>query len=209
MKITNYEQIDSLGLDALREIGSIGLGNAATALASLLSRKIQMTQPDVSILGYNDAVYKLGGPEKIVVGVLTRVTGDINGLMLYIQDLNFINMMLNNLLSEDITDYDQLGEMEMSALIEIGNIIISSYINSLTSLADISVKLSVPGVSTNMLGGIMTVPMIEFGYETDKIMMIGGSLICDDQEIGGNLLLIPEMESLNKLFEKLGIKNGQ
>ena len=209
MKITNYEQIDSLGLDALREIGSIGLGNAATSLASLLSRKIQMTQPDVSILGNNDAVYKLGGPEKIVVGVLTRVTGDINGLMLYIQDLNFINMMLNNLLSEDITDYDQLGEMEMSALIEIGNIIISSYINSLTSLADISVKLSVPGVSTNMLGGIMTVPMIEFGYETDKIMMIGGSLICDDQEIGGNLLLIPEMESLNKLFEKLGIKNGQ
>ena len=79
----------------------------------------------------------------------------------------------------------------------------------MTSLADISVKLSVPGVSTNMLGGIMTVPMIEFGYETDKIMMIGGSLICDDQEIGGNLLLIPEMESLNKLFEKLGIKNGQ
>ena len=209
MKITNYEQIDSLGLDALREIGSIGLGNAATSLASLLSRKIQMTQPDVSILSYNDAVYKLKKKKKIVVGVLTRVTGDINGLMLYIQDLNFINMMLNNLLSEDITDYDQLGEMEMSALIEIGNIIISSYINSLTSLADISVKLSVPGVSTNMLGGIMTVPMIEFGYETDKIMMIGGSLICDDQEIGGNLLLIPEMESLNKLFEKLGIKNGQ
>ncbi len=56
MRITNYEQIDSMGLDVLREIGSIGIGNAATALASMLSRKIQMTQPDVSILGYNDAV---------------------------------------------------------------------------------------------------------------------------------------------------------
>ncbi len=209
MKITSYEQIDSMGLDVLREIGSIGIGNAATALASMLSRKIQMTQPDVSILGYNDAIYKLGGPEKIVVGVLTRITGDINGLMLYIQDMTFINVILRNLMSEEINDYSEIGEMETSALIEIGNIIISSYINSLTSLVGISVKLSVPGISTNMLGAILSVPMVEFGYETDKIMTIGGSLICDDKEIGGNLILVPEMESLNKLFEKLGIQNGE
>lgn len=208
MKITNYEQIDSMGLDALKEIGSIGIGNAATALASMLSRKIQMTQPDVSIMGYNDAMYKLGGPEKIVVGVLTRVSGDINGIMLYIQDLKFINIVLKNLMSEEIEDYDQMGEMEISAIIEIGNIIISSYINSLTSLVGISAKLSVPGISTNMLGAILSVPMVEFGYETDKIMTIGGSLVCDDQEIGGNLILVPEMESLNNLFEKLGIQNG-
>lgn len=208
MKITNYEQIDSMGLDALKEIGSIGIGNAATALASMLSRKIQMTQPDVSIMGYNDAIYKLGGPEKIVVGVLTRVTGDIKGLMLYIQDLKFINIVLKNLMSEEVESYDQLGEMEISAIMEIGNIIISSYINSLTSLVGISAKLSVPCISTNMLGAILSVPMIEFGYETDKIMTIGGSLVCDEQEIGGNLILLPEMESLNNLFEKLGIQNG-
>jgi len=208
LKITNYEQIDSMGIDALKEIGSIGIGNAATALASMLSRKIQMTQPDVSIMGYNDAIYKLGGPEKIVVGVLTRVTGDIKGLMLYIQDLKFINIVLKNLMSEEVESYDQLGEMEISAIMEIGNIIISSYINSLTSLVGISAKLSVPCISTNMLGAILSVPMIEFGYETDKIMTIGGSLVCDEQEIGGNLILLPEMESLNNLFEKLGIQNG-
>ncbi|MGB5823189.1 MAG: chemotaxis protein CheC [Proteocatella sp.] len=208
MKITNYEQIDSMGLDVLKEIGSIGIGNAATALASMLSREIKMTQPDVSIMGYNDAVYKLGGPEKIVVGVLTRITGDIKGLMLYIQDLKFINIVLKNLMSEEVESYEQLGEMEISAIMEIGNIIISSYINSLTSLVGISAKLSVPCISTSMLGGILSVPMIEFGYETDKIMTIGGSLVCDEQEIGGNLILVPEMESLNSLFEKLGIQNG-
>ena len=62
MKITRYDEMNSLGLDLIREIGSIGTGNAATALSSMLGKTVRMTLPDVKILGYNEAIKYLGDP---------------------------------------------------------------------------------------------------------------------------------------------------
>ena len=65
------------------------------------------------------------------------------------------------------------------------------------------INLSVPAVSINMLGGILSVPMIEFGYETDKIMMITGNFILGHHKLESSLLMLPDIESLNKLLKKL------
>lgn len=201
------EDMGNMEIDVLREIGSIGTGNAATALSGLLSRKVEMTLPQVEIQGYNEAIASMGGPETIVSGVLVKLSGEINGLMLYIQRLDFINLVLGQVLSEQITDYDQLREIEISALVEIGNIMISSYVSAIAKLTGISVNLSVPAISVNMLGGILSVPMIEYGHQSDKIMTIDGKFICDSKEVYSNLLLVPEVRSLNYLMKKLGVTN--
>lgn len=201
------EDMGNMEIDVLREIGSIGTGNAATALSGLLSRKVEMTLPRVEIQGYNEAIASMGGPETIVSGVLVKLSGEINGLMLYIQRLDFINLVLGQVLSEQITGYDQLREIEISALVEIGNIMISSYVSAIAKLTGISVNLSVPAISVNMLGGILSVPMIEYGHQSDKIMTIDGKFICDSKEVYSNLLLVPEVRSLNYLMKKLGVTN--
>ena len=105
MSITSYEQMTSMELDVLREIGSIGTGNAATALSTMLNTKIKMSMPEVSILGYNEAINKMGGAEKIVAGVMSRVSGEINGIMLYTQELESMNVMLQGVLAEKIDNY--------------------------------------------------------------------------------------------------------
>ena len=158
-----YEEINSLEIDVMREIGSIGTGNAATALSEMMNRKIKMTMPEVQILGFNEAITKLGDPELMV--------------------------------------------SEMSALVEIGNIMISSYVSAISKLTGISINLSVPAMSVNMLGGIMSVPMVEFGHQTDKIMIINGKFIVEDKEVYSNLLLMPDIPSLNYLLKKLGVLN--
>ena len=81
MDMKNYEKQDGMGYDALREIGSIGTGNAATALSAVLGRKIEMTLPEVKLVGFDKAIEELGGPEKIVVGVLTEISGEVNGII--------------------------------------------------------------------------------------------------------------------------------
>ena len=208
MTIKKYEDLNNLELDVLREIGSIGTGNAATALSSVLSKKIEMTIPEVKIQGYNEAIASMGGPENIVAGVLVRLSGEINGIMLYIQRLDFINLVLDSLLTEQINDYSELGQIEVSALVEMGNIIISSYMNAISSLTNMSITLSVPDICINMLGGILTVPMAEYGYETDKLMSVDGTFLYDGKEIYSNLLLLPDVNSLNILLKKLGVENG-
>lgn len=78
--IKNYDQLTSLEIDTLREIGSIGTGNAATALSQMLKRQVRITMPEVRIMGYNEAIEWIGGPEEITAGVLVRLSGlaDVN-----------------------------------------------------------------------------------------------------------------------------------
>lgn len=199
--------MSNMEIDVLREIGSIGTGNAATALSEVLSQKVQMKMPEVQIMGYNEAIKALGGPESIVAGVLVAMSGEINGIMLFIQKLDFINIVLGRLLSEKISDYSQLNPIETSALVEIGNIIISSYVSAISKLSDITINLSVPSIAINMLGGVMSVPMAELGHHSDKIMTINGKFICNNQEVYSSLLLLPEINSLNYLLQKLGVRN--
>ena len=208
MKITRYDEVNGLGLDLIREIGSIGTGNAATALSSLLGKGVRMTLPDVQILGYNEAIKFLGDPEEIVAAILVKMSGEINGMMLFILKLDFINEVLTSVMQQEIQDYYQLNVMETSALEEIGNIIISSYVNAMSTLSDVTINLSVPDIAVNMLGGILSVPMVEFGYQTDKMMMISGQFVIGGKVLQSDLLMMPDIQSLNFLMEKLGIANG-
>ncbi|WP_394523116.1 chemotaxis protein CheC [Lacrimispora sp. JR3] len=208
MKIRRYDEMNGLGLDLIREIGSIGTGNSATALSSMLGKSVRMTLPDVQILGYNEAIKFLGDPEEIVAAILVKMTGEINGLMLFILKLDFINEVLSSVMQKEIKDYYQLNVMETSALEEIGNIIISSYVNAMSTLSDVTINLSVPDIAVNMLGGILSVPMVEFGYQTDKMMMISGQFVIGGKALQSDLLMMPDIESLNFLMEKLGITNG-
>lgn len=203
MRITRYEDMDDTAKDMMREIGSIGTGNAATALSSLLKIGVEMTVPNVEILGYNEAVDLLGHPEEMVSGVLVQMSGDLSGVMLFLMKMDFINEVLQCVLQKNIDGYEQMGEMEVSAATEVGNIIISSYILSLSKLADMDISLSVPAFSVNMLGGIMTVPMAEFGYTSDKLMMITGKCIIGGRNVDSNLLLLPDIQSLNYLMDRL------
>ena len=197
MEIKNYDQLSSLELDTLKEIGSIGTGNAANSLSSLIGKTVRIKQPEVRIMGYNEAINWIGGPEEITAGVLVRMSGQITGIMLSVQQLDFVNLVLESMLGHGVEDYLGLHDMESSALVEVGNIMISTFINALSSLADINIELTVPAFTVDMQGAIMTVPMAEYGGQSDYIMTIGGNFICGGKEIPCRLLLSPNIKSLN------------
>lgn len=204
MNIQSYEDMGAVELDIIREIASIGTGYAATSLANMLGSEVRMTIPEINILGYGETIDKMGDPEECIAAVLTQMSGDIEGIMLFMLRLDFINEVLNKMLGRAVDSYEEMTELEISMLTELGNIIISSYANAISQLAGIEIRLSVPGVSVNMLGGILTVPMAEFGYVTDKLFLIDGQLLVDEKRLNSTLLMLPEMASLNVLMQKLG-----
>ena len=177
MGIKNYDELTSMELDTLREIGSMGTGNAATALSQMLGREVRITLPEVRIMGYNEAIEWIGGPEEITAGVLVKMGGQINGIMLSVQQIDFVNLVLNSMLSKTITDYSELTALESSALVEVGNIMISTFINALSGLAGVDVTLTVPAFTVDMQGAILAVPMAEYGGQSDYIMTIGGNFV--------------------------------
>ena len=203
MQIEKYDDMNTLELDIIREVGSIGTGNAASALSSLLGTQVGMTLPRVLILNYDETTEKLGNPEKIVVGVLSQMSGEISGIMLFLFDLDYINEILGRLMGGHVSDYSELGEMELSALNEVGNIMISTYVSAMSTLAGMKIELSVPGVVVNMLGALLSVPIAEMGNETDKMLVIDGKFCIEGREYESNMLMLPNIQSLNHLMQKL------
>lgn len=203
MSINSYEELDGMALDVMREIGSIGTGSAATALSALIGEPVKMTVPEIEIKEFNDAIALLGDPEDVMAAILVKMGGEVTGTMLFLLRMEFVNAVLSRILKKEISDFFQLHEMEISVLTEVGNIMISSYTSALSTLANMDMKLSVPAIAVNMLGGILSVPMAELGYETDQLMLINGKLILNNEKHDSTILMLPDLESLNKLMNKL------
>ncbi len=205
MKLKSYEDMNLQELDVMKEISSIGTSHAATSLSKLLQKEVRISIPEVSILGYEETVERIGTIEELVAATLVRMSNEVNGLMLFVFKLDLANVVLGKLMGQEYTSFEEMDEMAYSALEEVGNIIICSYVNAFTKLVDVEIDLSVPSSTMNMLGGILTVPIAEYGYVTDKLMYINAEFIIDGEKLSDGLLMLPDIESLNGILEKLGV----
>ena len=204
MKLKSYEDMNLLELDVMKEISSIGTSHAATSLSKLLQKEVRISIPEVSVLGYDETVNRIGDIEELVAATLVQMSNEVNGLMLFIFKLDLANVVLEKLIGTRYESFEQLDELAYSALEEIGNIIICSYVNAFTQLVG-EIDLSVPSSTLNMLGGILTVPIAEYGYETDKLMYINAEFIIDGKKLSDGLLMLPDIASLNGILERLGV----
>lgn len=206
MLINRYEEMNEMEIDIIKEIGSIGNGNAATALSGMLNAKVSMSLPKVELLEFNEALFHLGNPEDIVAAILVEMSGEIEGIMLFILTQEFSDEILNRMLGKEKVEFMEFEDIDVSALTEVGNIMISSYINALSTLTNVNINLSVPQIAVNMLGGILSLPMATMGVSSDKIMMITGQFNVENKNLESNMLLLPNVESLNILMKKLGVE---
>ncbi|MCI9045694.1 MAG: chemotaxis protein CheC [Hungatella sp.] len=205
MRLKKYEDMNLQELDVMKEISSIGTSHAATALSKLLQREIRISIPEINILGYEETVDRLGYIEELVTATLVRMSNEIDGLMLFVFKMDLANAVLGKLIGMEYQSFEELDELAYSALEEVGNIIICSYVNAFTQLVGVQIDLSVPSSTVNMLGGVLTVPMAEYGYVTDKLMYINAEFIVDGEKLSDGLLMLPDIESLNRILEKLGV----
>ncbi len=125
--------------------------------------------------------------------------------MLFIVPQEFSDEVLFRMLGKTRVELLEMEEIDSSVLTEIGNIVISSYVTALSSLANVEVELSVPQFTVNMLGGVMSLPLAMMGQHSDRIMMVTGEFRIDDKALNSGMLLLPDVESLNILMKKLGV----
>lgn len=191
-------------MDVLKEIGNIGAGNAMTALSQMLQCKVDMQVPQVRLLEFQEVGSIMGGEEQLMVGVYLAVEGDITGSIMFLVRTDSAKHLVDKLMMGLASEGDELNEMEISAMKEISNIITGAYLNSLSMLTNLKIYPSPPDLALDMAGAILSVPAIEFGVMGDKILLIQ-SQFYDDVEIDGYFILIPDLESYEKILSALGI----
>ncbi len=190
--------------DILKELGNIGAGNATTALAQMLGCKVDMKVPQVKLLDFQEVGAVMGGEEQIMAGIYLLVEGDITGSIMFLLNEQSAHELVGKLMGMQPAANEPLSEMELSALKEIGNIITGAYLNSLSMLTNMKIIPSIPAISIDMAGAILSVPAIEFGELGDKILLIQ-TQFTDDLTLDGFFILVPDLESYDKILGSLGI----
>lgn len=197
-------------LDALKEVASIGAGNAATSLSSMLDSKIEMTVPRVDVLPIEQVPEIMGGAEELVVALLVGISGDIEGGVLFTLAPSSANALVELLTGQEVTVEEGIESLENSALKEIANILTNSNLNAFSQMLEVQIKPQVPALTCDMKGAILEYCFVELGQVGDYALVIETKFLSDlEKEIKGNFFLIPDPESLTTILEKLGIRDGE
>lgn len=203
MSKMDLSQLSDMQYDVLKEIGNIGSGNATTALSKMLNIRMDMSVPNVALLPFSEISSLIGSEEEQVVGILLGLEGDVDGMMLFLFDMPSARHLINKLMMNDENKSLEFTEIELSALNEIGNIVAGSYLTALSTLTQMKIISTVPNMTIDMVGALLSVPAIEYGKYGDKILLIQSHF--GENEITGYFLLIPELDSYGKILASLGM----
>lgn len=201
----NLDTLTDMQFDVLKEIGNIGAGNATTALSQMINMKIYMNVPKVALVPLSDISGIIGSEEMVIVGIMLGMEGDITGTMMFLLKVDSAHRIVNLLMGTDSAPDADFGEMEYSALGEIGNIIAGSYLSALSSLTGLKIVATVPAMTIDMAGAILSVPAIEYGKIGDKVLFIETQL-GEDDFLNGYIVMVPEVDSYGKILTSLGIE---
>ncbi len=201
----SIEELNTMQLDVLREIGNIGAGNAVTALSKLINKKVDMSVPRVKILEFKSLADVVGGADNLVAGILFDMSGDLTGYMMFMLEEKYAHVLVNILMGKELTDSSEFSEMDISALKEIGNILAGSYLSSLAMLTNLDISPSIPNLTIDMAGAILSVPAIEFGKVGDTVLFIETEFADGNNSVIGNFFLVPDVESYDVLLKALGV----
>ena len=197
-------------LDVFKEIGNIGAGNAASALAGLLSKRISMTVPDASVVPFANILSVLEGPETLVAGILIDISGDLNGYIMLMLGMKDAMSMVSEALGEptrDVTAQDfALSDLELDTLEEIANIIVGSFLSAISKFTGLGIKPSVPQIAVDMLGAIISIATIEYGMIGDTVLFLKTQFSDIAGAISGHFFLIPDYSSYKILLKALGLE---
>ena len=198
--------------DALQEVGNIGAGNAANALAKMINKRVDINIPAVEMVELDTYAENISKRNLKLFVAWSNVTGKTRATVLSIFKVSDI-IRLAGLLVEDgsekkltvssITSVDSFPELERSAISELGHILASHYTTALGDLLGLRLMTEPPDLSIDTGNQLFRILKEEIGIVRKLSLVITTAVIIKDIKITGTFLFIPELDTLENLLEAL------
>jgi chemotaxis protein CheC len=201
-------ELGPLELDALREVGNIGAGRAATALSQMLSRPVRISVPRARIVRLENLPEPLGGPEKVVAATFFRVYGDAPGRLLILIGESSLPSLLSLLMGRPLADGEELDEHAQSALKELGNILCSAYLNAMADFLGFPLLPSVPALAIDMVSSILQSVASDAAETGSQALLIENQFSESSQAVPLFLFFLPEPGALEAMLDGLAKATG-
>ncbi len=188
--------------DALNELGSIGAGNAVTALSQMMNNiAIRLSVTTVRLITASEVCQFITADNSHkMAGVFLDIVGDIRGRMLFL----FHSESVDDLVSTMMGGMDPSMipyEMKTSAMQEVGNIMTASYINSISTMTKLTIDESVPTVVVDTIENILSTAVSGNG----KLLFVQSQLSADNTNVHGYFVFSPDSPSFAILMKGLGV----
>lgn len=195
-------------LDALREVGNIGAGTAASALAQMTGKAVDMGVPRVSVLAIHEIPDQVGGGEAIVAAAFMRVEGDAPGHMLFLVPEDAAHEIVEAMMGGSFDEEPvvaSFGEMKLSALQEVGNILTGSYLRAIAELTGLHLEPSPPAIGVDMASALLVQALAEAAEGAETALLIETAFADGDLPPTGQFVFVPKEDSVAAVLEGLGL----
>ena len=198
----SIEELGEVELDALREMGNIGVGKAATSLSQMLGRTIEMSVPVASIVRIQE-LHRVIDPEKMVAGVVTALEDIENGQagFLYINFPENSSDKLAELLLGDSSDEDMVD----STLMEVGNILSSAFCDAIAEMLGIVLIPTPPNFARDYAVAVIDAIVSQLAEKGDYVVVFETNLEESENEIEILVMLIPNEKFVGYILQLLGM----
>lgn len=189
-------------LDVLKEIINIGGGHAATSLSQLIDKPVHMTVPVIEMMAYEDVYEQIMAEETVIKAIVIKMMGDAEGVFLFTVDQHFSKDLVTMMLPDN-TSYSEA--MADSALQELVNILVNSFLNAVMKLMDRNLVTSVPLIIEDMFGAIMSSIYMEQSQYDDSIMIIKNEFYYLGDRLESSLYFVPKPGIIEKMLQVLTV----
>ena len=195
-------KLSTVQADAMQELGNIGAAHAATTLSQMLGSTIEMSVPAIKVIDLSQLGDYMG--EESAAMVAFELQGDIphGGYVLFYITRESAIRMTNTMLGMTETNRT-LSEMDESALLEVGNIMVSAFLDATAELLGFVMIPSPPALTIDMAHAAMQSLIAQMQEETNEVLLFSTELSCEEYKIDSDIIMMPERSTLVRIIALL------
>ncbi|MBT4511049.1 MAG: hypothetical protein HOC20_02390 [Chloroflexi bacterium] len=194
-------EINQIELARWTELVGDGTRSAVSGLSGFVGMDITITALDLRTIPVAQAADLVGGAENEVVVIYVAITGGATGHLMLIYPIPIAFGLVDMLFGEEPGTTEELGEMEASALQEMGNVTGSFFMNSVADNTGLRLMPSPPTVMMDMAGAILDAALADVIIDRDELFVMETVFSTKDRDIGGMLLVLPTAEFMDIMMQ--------
>lgn len=199
------DTLSELQMDALREVGNIGAGHAATALSQMIGSPISLSNPTLELIEFSEVPMLVGGAERLVAASYCRLLGDIGGGMLLMAPRESALSLIDLLHNRDVGSTLSFGRDEEMLLTHVSTILSSAYLAAIARLTDMNLMPAPPSFVLDMAGAILEVATLETGMRAQMALLVRTRFSDERTSVDVMLFFLPDPDDLGVILGRLGI----
>lgn len=195
-------EFTSKQMDALQEMANIGAAHAATTLSEILGTPIAMSVPEITVVDIAEVGTRI--TDELTTMVVFELQGDIpHGGFLILHFPRDSAVRTAGIMQGSPGAQHTFDEMDQSAILEVGNIMISAFLSATSDLLGFIMLPSPPLLVVDMAHAAITTLIAQMTIDVDDVILFQVKLVSEQHNIAGNILIFLEVSTLDRIEARL------